>query len=351
MNKRNCIIISPELKKNSGGWLLSKLFFRCIKERYDVISVYFIPSIMNNLQKLILCLKGDVEGIDTNIKKQILDTVLDKKIEFVFINHSFYGNLVEEIKALHPRIVVVTLFHNIESQFVLGSFKSTKNIGSLLRYFAMKRQEKKLASLSDRIIVLNKRDSDYIKQDYKQEPSIIIPIAIEDQYNPEEKECPINNEYALFVGSNFYANIDGLRWFAGKVSHHITYPLVVVGKGMEVYEKEFQKYPNIIIKGFVEDLAPYYYNAKVVVSPIFKGSGMKTKTAEALMYAKSIIGTREAFEGFTIPKEVGIRCDTPSEFINAYNNCSLPKFNHIARNLYLQYYDTNAFEKLLSQVI
>jgi len=35
-----------------------------------------------------------------------------------------------------------------------------------------------------------------------------------------------------------------------------------------------------------------------VILPIISGSGMKTKTAEALMYGKSIIGIKEAFEGY-----------------------------------------------------
>ena len=46
------------------------------------------------------------------------------------------------------------------------------------------------------------------------------------------------------------------------------------------------------------------------------GSGMKSKTAEALMYGKPILGTKEAFEGYdTDPAKVGALCNTATEFI------------------------------------
>lgn len=40
-----------------------------------------------------------------------------------------------------------------------------------------------------------------------------------------------------------------------------------------------------------------------MVMPIFSGSGMKVKTAEALMYGKFLIGTKEAFEGYEIDEK------------------------------------------------
>ena len=41
-----------------------------------------------------------------------------------------------------------------------------------------------------------------------------------------------------------------------------------------------------MVVGEVESLAQWYHDAYFVVAPIFDGSGMKTKVAEALMYGK-----------------------------------------------------------------
>ena len=46
-------------------------------------------------------------------------------------------------------------------------------------------------------------------------------------------------------------------------------------------------------------LAPHLAaGAALVIAPIFDGSGMKTKVAEALMHGKHVVGTPEAFSGY-----------------------------------------------------
>jgi hypothetical protein len=92
-----------------------------------------------------------------------------------------------------------------------------------------------------------------------------------------------------------------------------------------------------------------------MVSPIFKGGGMKVKTCEALMYGKNIFGTSEAFIGYEIDYDkVGALCNTKEEFIDTINNyCSTKreKFNEYSRKCFLENYSFDAtlekFEKLL----
>ena len=55
---------------------------------------------------------------------------------------------------------------------------------------------------------------------------------------------------------------------------------------------------NVTVVGSVENLDEWYNKADLVVGPIFKGEGMKTKTCEALMYGKRYLGTDEALEGY-----------------------------------------------------
>lgn len=43
---------------------------------------------------------------------------------------------------------------------------------------------------------------------------------------------------------------------------------------------------------------------------------MKTKTAEALMYGKTIIGTKEAFEGYVLDEKAMKLCSNAQEFID-----------------------------------
>ena len=110
--------------------------------------------------------------------------------------------------------------------------------------------------------------------------------------------------------------------------------------------------------GTVDDLAPYYYEADCVVIPIFYGDGMKVKTAEAMMYGKRILATKEALEGYVYQGVKGInRCETAIEFIEEISKLkkeSITVCTEVRKN-YLEYYDTSKmtqkFELYLKEIL
>ena len=85
----------------------------------------------------------------------------------------------------------------------------------------------------------------------------------------------------------------------------------IVGKGMGRIRDNYYVPENVEIVGDAPDLLPYFEEADIMVLPIFKGSGMKVKTCESLMYGKNIIGTDEAFEGYALDySKAGGKCNT-----------------------------------------
>ena len=68
----------------------------------------------------------------------------------------------------------------------------------------------------------------------------------------------------------------------------------------------------------MENLSEWYLKAHFVIAPIFYGSGMKTKIAEAMMFGKKIIGTPEAFSGYEdVIDQLGWLCETSGDFVKA----------------------------------
>ena len=51
---------------------------------------------------------------------------------------------------------------------------------------------------------------------------------------------------------------------------------------MEVLKEKYKDNEKLEIKGTVEDISRYYYEDNIIISPIFHGSGIKTKTIEAM---------------------------------------------------------------------
>ena len=186
----------------------------------------------------------------------------------------------------------------------------------LVNYLA----ERRSVRCSDRRICLSERDSRQLCRLYGQGATHLSPMAVEDKLPADFMSIQVEpcEPYILFVGSNFYANRQGIRWFVEQVVPRIHLKVCIVGRGLDALRDRLAVPGQVEVIGAVEDLAPWYLNARLVIAPIFYGSGMKTKVAEALMYGKAVLGTSEAFSGYEeIIGKAGQVCDTADQFVAA----------------------------------
>ena len=148
----------------------------------------------------------------------------------------------------------------------------------------------------------------------------ISPMALRDRMPVgfgQNAKLPVE-KFALFVGGTFYANRAGIAWFVEHVVPRIHIKICIVGRGFEALRQELERDGKVEVVGAVHHLADWYRDAHFVIAPIFDGSGMKTKVAEALMYGKKIVGTPEAFSGYEgIAEKAGWVCATATEFVTA----------------------------------
>lgn len=313
------------------------------------------PSKMQMLKNV---LSGNPKWVSKNINDQIIDFIKREKFDFVFLGFSTYEYLMKRIKK-EINIPVFVMY-----QGIAPNTKKSKLVGkSLMKkikiypsYCMVLKREKKVAMLSSCNIVHNKRERDAFFHYYKKEPDLYLPVFIADKFSEEKGNNPGYKEFSLlFVGSYFGPNLSGLEWFTQNVMPKLPngISLYVVGQGMEVLKNEdLYKKDNIHIIGEVEELAPWYYHANLVVEPIFEGDGMKTKTVEAMMFGKTILGSDEAFCGYEgLDKYL---CNTPEEFVNKivdYKTHGVDKYNDEIRNIYLQKYSENAVLNTMKEAI
>lgn len=281
-----------------------------------------------------------------------------KQYDVIFINQSVYGKIAELIKRESPKSVVICFFHNIEYLY----YKQLSQETSLLKMplvWSAKYNEKIAVQYADKIIALNQRDAEGIVQIYHRKVDLLLPTTLCDRFDKakislRKSEKKIHS--LLFVGSDFFANYHGIKWFVKSVLPHLkNINLKIVGKGTENWRKEFLAIGNIDVVGSTEHLDAYYYEADAVVLPIFLGSGMKTKTAEAFMYGRFVFGTPEAFAGYEVELDkVGGVCNDEKEFIDKLNRhferCRL-SYNHFSRELFEKYYSNEEAKCLLEELI
>lgn len=342
--------------KKSGGSQVSDRNYKLLKEYGDVDLIYLSREINKDTHKnneyIYKSTKNKIHTFFSNLflysgyltflsEKKILEVIKKKKYEIVFIDTSNYGRIARKIKKINSEIKIITFFHNIECDYVKERIK-VEGYLYIPQLISSSYNEKKSIKYSDYLITLNSRDSIRMLKQYKRKSDLELPISFSDNYKLEEHKNTkeIEEKIYLFIGSLFYANYNGIKWFIENVMPNVSGKLLIVGKNFELKRDELNR-KNVEIIGTVDNLEKYYKIADIVIAPIFDGAGMKVKTAEALMYGKKIFGTTEAFEGYEVDyNRVGKLCNTKEEFISALNNYNKTenKFNEYSRNIYLKNY-------------
>jgi hypothetical protein len=335
LNKKRILFIANKLEKNpiGGREKLSKLNYIILKKIFK--KNFFLYEItkkkISKYKRAIFALAGNIDGINDLEVKKIKNYISINKITHVFIDGSNLGKIVKKINS--NNITIVTFCHNVESVFFLKKFFINLSFKNLFLFFINYLSEYNAVRNSDFLILLNQRDKNSIFQFFFKKKYYIVPISILDQYhNNLSNKFFLREKYALFVGSNFYGNVEGVKWYIDNVAPHINIKTVFVGKNL--YKPNFNNKSKFLFTGYIKNLNRVYKKAHFVIAPILHGSGMKTKVAESLMYGKMIIGLKESFVGYEkFKNQIGIECKTSDDFIKAVNNFSKKKLPIFQKNL------------------
>lgn len=297
------------------------------------------------------------EGFNKRTQKEIIDYLQRQNADIIFYDGSTFGEIISSHELRGKNNIV--FFHNVERQYAWEQVKG-HSVLCIFRYIATRYNENKMAYYGRKIICLNERDNKLLKKFYGREAEMILPATFDDRLDETKIKKMVDNKSSerklLYIGSYFAHNTTGLTWFIKSVMPYIDCELRVVGKNMEKLRDKLPQMENVKIIGTVDDLEPYYIEADAMVMPIFMGGGMKIKTAEALMFGKTIFGSAEALEGYDIQEIEGIyKCNTAEEFITSINhyfqNKKRKKFNLSVREVFLNNHCTEGYLMKLKNII
>ena len=300
--------------------------------------------IQSKFKALVAALIGGNLTLDRKEENFIIEKIKAENFNYVFLEGTINGHFAKRL--FREGIEFITFAHNVETTLYKDRLLSTcYNPIELIKYCSVKYNEKKTIRCCSKLVVLTKRDAESFNDKFGRKADAIIPISFKPIISNSSLMCE-GDIFCLFVGSNFFPNIEGMNWFIKNVAPYIKMNVKVVGtccNGLEPIPYELKD--KVEYLGLVEDLELLYRNASIVIAPIFKGSGMKTKTIEAMSYAKTIIGTDECFQGVECEySEIGALCNTAAEFIDAINGSMCDKYNKYTANLFESKYSDNAVQ-------
>lgn len=365
MSKKILYVCGQEmiLDRRDGGKKCSYRNYMMLREIYgdENVFAYIFTDISSECSQMVHREKGHKSTMNKIInvaalhpfysrkqEKNLIEYIKQGKFDLVFMERSMFGTLVRQLKKENIRTQIFV--HNIEKNYVWNKVK--QNIAFLLPYVSTKYNEKMSFKYVDEIICLTERDSRLVQKLYRRHTDAIIPMTFADTYSEEKLEKSKSDlvKKLLFIGSYFPPNYDGIKWFIDHVMPKLQeYRLSVVGKDFEKKRLELQR-ENVEIVGTVEDLEDYYYSNSVMVMPIRYGDGMKVKTAEAMMYGKVILGSKEAFVGYEVKGVQGIyECNCAEDYVSCikqiFESDEYVGFSQEVRNKFVDTYsDRNAAE-------
>lgn len=359
--KKILVVSFTSGEKYTGGLQCSKRNYESLQTivgeinvvKYTIEPYKGIEKVKTKLKRLRDIFYGAMGGLDKNKTKEIIDIISRESITDLFIDSSLLGLLAKRIRKIFPNIRIYTFFHNFECGFVKDHIRINKDYVRFYWIILAKLNEIAAVKYSDKIISLNERDANRIKEIYGKYPDNLIPITLKAPINKDFIKDVVNtNKEALFIGSYFFGNVQGIIWFCKEVLPYVDIHLTIVGASMDKILNEIPQSDKVTVFSNVPDLTPFYDNADFVVLPILSGSGMKVKTAESLMHGKFIIGTDEAFRGYKITELQGVNCNTAEEFIRTIKGLNLSlKYNAPSRELFDREYSFESSLTKFSQVL
>jgi glycosyltransferase involved in cell wall biosynthesis len=128
-------------------------------------------------------------------------------------------------------------------------------------------------------------------------PNGVSPIR---KVSSKIKVYPKGRPVVCFVGNMGYApNEEGALWFLKNVwpwvkTHVPTALFAAVGGSPREKLKKYHDGQNILVTGWVPEVAPYFTQATLSVAPLRVASGMQNKVAQALSLGVPVVATSQA---------------------------------------------------------
>lgn len=266
--------------------------------------------------------------ISDDFSAAIKRILTDEQFDVVQLESLFIAPYIDIIRKYSSAVITLRA-HNIEHKIWERLSKGENNplrkfyLSHLAR--TLKNYELEAIKKVDGIIAITKADADFFSKYIVENKVISVPFGIDIENTKSDTENPSPFTDTIFhLGSmNWLPNREGILWFLEKVWPDLSSKLKIsfhlAGREMpqDIYKYQSER---VIVDGEVPDAIEYMKKYKVMVVPLFSGSGIRIKIIEGMMAGCTVITTSIGAEGINYTNNENlIIADNKEAFIENIN--------------------------------
>ena len=290
--------------------------------------------------------------------------------DVVILGRSNLGFIAKDLRNSKRSPIIVTDIDNVEYDYINAFYVNSLNPLKKFANFHLKTttflDEQQSVKHSDFLFFLTSRNQKRIEELYKDTENkmfSILPICI-----PETKTNLKNTDekMVVFYGTLSYeANHESIMWFIDKVwknyfAHRNDIHLIIAGKSPKLQLiNNMKETREITLNADYKEFSEFVKEGALVIAPLLKGAGMKTKIAEALEMGLLVVSSDEGLVGYEeCASNEGVwKANKPEEYIDvinkyiSYDTEQIAFFSKKNIQLFKNYYSQDRANKEIENVL
>lgn len=299
----------------------------------NYIGVYDDSLLKNKIYRImdIACITK-YAGLTEIARKKILKKLIEeyyrnsKEPDIVIMQWTQIALMIDILKRYFPHSKYVAIEVDVAFQGYERKYRAARGIYRLYRmikFINLKKSEINSLHKADLIVTLNQKDKNILIDNGILKTKIYVSCLYHGFYMNSKYE-PVTTDLLFYGAMDRRENHESILWFIKNVWPLIEtrFRLIIIGSKprQELYEYADDR---IIIKGFVNDVQPYFEHCLCLISPLLLGAGIKTKILEALSAGMPVITNDIGAEGIGLTDHVNyLHCDTVNDYIAAIKELS-----------------------------
>ena len=230
---------------------------------------------------------------------------------------------VDLVKRVAPRAKLVfdtVDLHFLRQQRLADLNPENPDPALLAAAEAMKKQELDIMSKADVTLVVSPVEQALLDT-LAPQVRVNIVSTIHDT-TPGPKSFAERSGILFIGGFRHPPNLDAVTWYCEHVLPIIRQKApglitTLIGSNAPPSLQKFAA-PDFVIAGFVRDVSPYYQSARLSISPLRYGAGVKGKINISMQYGVPVVATTVSVEGMFLHDGIeALVADTPEAFADA----------------------------------